>query len=99
MRLILSVRLFWKLRVAKGQPTQAVASQPSANKNMPLTSEWGHASQPTTQQSNFSSNTYERSVAETAEEIPIMEDEGILSRSPNICFHYGIKTIDFLKIA
>ncbi|XP_050239232.1 nuclear transport factor 2-like isoform X1 [Quercus robur] len=64
------------LRVAKGQPTQAVASQPSANKNMPLTSEWDHASQPTTQQSNFSSNTYERSVAEMAEEVPIMEDEG-----------------------
>ena len=59
---------------------------------MPLTSEWDHASQPTTQQSNFSSNTYERSVVETAEEVPIMEDEGILSRSPNICFHYGIKT-------
>ncbi|KAF3952530.1 hypothetical protein CMV_021917 [Castanea mollissima] len=64
------------LRVAKGQPTQAVASQPSANKNMPLTSEWDHASQPTTQQSNFSSNAYERSVAEAAEEVPIMEDEG-----------------------
>lgn len=60
----------------KGQPTQAVASQPSANKNMPLTSEWDHASQSTTQQSFLSSNTYERSVAEMAEEVPTMEDEG-----------------------
>ena len=54
MRLILFVRLFWKLRVAIGQPTEAVSSQPSANKNLPLTSEWDHASQPTTQQSHFS---------------------------------------------
>lgn len=63
------------LRVAKGQPTQAVASQPSANKNAPLTSEWDHALQPTTQQPILPFNTFERSVAEMAEEVPTMEYE------------------------
>ena len=58
---------------------------------MPLTSEWDHASQSTTQQSFLSSNTYERSVAEMAEEVPTMEDEGLLSSTPNMCFHYAIK--------
>ncbi|XP_059447754.1 nuclear transport factor 2-like [Corylus avellana] len=62
------------LRVAKGQPTQAVVSQPS-NKNAPLTSEWDHISQPTTQQSIMPYNTFERSVAEMAEEVPTMEYE------------------------
>ncbi|KAB1219346.1 putative G3BP-like protein [Morella rubra] len=63
------------LRVAKGQPIQVVASQPMANKNAPLTSEWDHASHPTTQQSILSSSAFERSVAEMPEEVPTMEDE------------------------
>lgn len=63
------------LRVAKGQTTQAVTSQPSANKNAPLSSEWDHASPATTQQSIMSPNTFERPVAEIAEEAPIIEDE------------------------
>lgn len=53
-----------------------VASQPMANKNAPLTSEWDHASHPTTQQSILSSSAFERSVAEMPEEVPTMEDEG-----------------------
>ncbi|KAG2721959.1 hypothetical protein I3760_02G106600 [Carya illinoinensis] len=63
------------LLVAKGQPTQIVASQPSANKSAPLTSEWDHASQPTTQQSIASTNTFERFVVEVPEEVPTVEDE------------------------
>jgi hypothetical protein len=90
--------LFWKLRVAKGQPTQAVASQPSANKNAPLTSEWDHALQPTTQQPILPFNTFERSVAEMAEEVPTMEYEGLISSSPNVYFHYGIRARKFIKI-
>ncbi|KAF5465850.1 hypothetical protein F2P56_015817 [Juglans regia] len=62
------------LRVARGQPTQAVASQPSI-KSAPLNSEWDHVPQPTTQQSSVVSNTFDRFVAEVPEEVPSMEDE------------------------
>jgi hypothetical protein len=88
---------FWKLRVAKGQPTQAVISQPPSNKNAPLTSEWDHTSQPITQQPIMPYNTFERPVAEMAEEVPTMEYEGLISSSPTVHFHYGIRAIKFLK--
>ncbi|XP_050372883.1 nuclear transport factor 2-like [Argentina anserina] len=57
------------LRVVKGQPV-SVAPQHSVNKSAPLASEWNDFSQPIA-----SSNAVERSVAETADEIPTMEDE------------------------
>ncbi|XP_062108960.1 nuclear transport factor 2-like [Humulus lupulus] len=63
------------LRVAKGQPTPSVASQNSVNKNVPLASEWNH-SPPSTAQPIGSSNTFERSVAETAYEVTPLDDEG-----------------------
>lgn len=43
--------------------------QPSVNKNVPPASEWNHASQVPVQQSTVMSNSFERSEAETAEEI------------------------------
>ncbi|KAG5236409.1 nuclear transport factor [Salix suchowensis] len=61
------------LRVAKGQSATSVTLQPSVNKNVPPTSEWNHASQVPVQQSTVMSNSFERSEAETAEEI--YEDE------------------------
>ncbi|KAJ6719352.1 RAS GTPASE-ACTIVATING PROTEIN-BINDING PROTEIN [Salix purpurea] len=57
------------LRVAKGQSATSVTLQPSVNKNVPPTSEWNHASQVPVQQSTVMSNSFERSEAETAEEI------------------------------
>ncbi|KAF9673613.1 hypothetical protein SADUNF_Sadunf10G0042300 [Salix dunnii] len=61
------------LRVAKGQSATPVTLQPSVNKNVPPASEWSHASQVPVQQSTVMSNSFERSEAETAEEI--YEDE------------------------
>lgn len=65
-----------KLRVAKGQSTTSVVPQPSVNKNAPPVSEWNHSSQPSSQQSTVMSNSFERSGADTVEEVLAMEDEG-----------------------
>ncbi|CAK7327319.1 unnamed protein product [Dovyalis caffra] len=61
------------LRVAKGQSATSVTPQPSVNKNVPTTSEWNHPPQPTVHQSTMMSNSFERSEAETVDEI--YEDE------------------------
>ncbi|XP_009357968.2 nuclear transport factor 2 [Pyrus x bretschneideri] len=64
------------LRVAKGQPVPSVAPQHSSNKSAPMASNWNHYPQSTAQQSISSSNTFERPVAETADEVAALEDEG-----------------------
>ncbi|PQQ08970.1 putative G3BP-like protein [Prunus yedoensis var. nudiflora] len=64
------------LRVAKGQPAPSVAPQHSANRNALPASEWNHHPQSSAQQPISSSNTYERPVAETADEAATLEDEG-----------------------
>lgn len=69
---------FWKLRVAKGQPAPSVAPHHSANRSALPASEWNHYSQSSAQQPISSSNTYERPVAETADEAATLEDEGEL---------------------
>lgn len=65
---------FWKLRVAKGQSTPSVASQPSHKNVSP--SEWDHAPQGSNQQTTASANTFERSETDVVEELPAAEDEG-----------------------
>ncbi|KAI5348186.1 hypothetical protein L3X38_001073 [Prunus dulcis] len=64
------------LRVAKGQPAPSVAPQHSANRSALPASEWNHHPQSSAQQPISSSNTYERPVAETADEAATLEDEG-----------------------
>ncbi|KAM1380643.1 hypothetical protein ACFX2I_022344 [Malus domestica] len=64
------------LRVAKGQPLPSVAPQHSSNKSAPMASDWNHYPQSTAHQSISSSNTFERPVAETADEVATLEDEG-----------------------
>ncbi|XVF28520.1 hypothetical protein REPUB_Repub15cG0036700 [Reevesia pubescens] len=64
------------LRVAKGQSTQSVAPQISANKNTPPASDWDHAHQHITQQPFVFSNAVERSEAGVIEEVSAIEDEG-----------------------
>ena len=68
------------MRVAKGQPTPSVASQNSVNKNAPLASDWNHSPPSTAQQPIGSSNAIERSVAEAADEVSPLDDEGSLSK-------------------
>ncbi|KAH9764057.1 hypothetical protein KPL70_001392 [Citrus sinensis] len=63
------------LRVAKGQSTPSVTPQPSVSKNISPVSDWNHVSQPTTQQETVSSYAYEKSWADTGEEISAVEDE------------------------
>ena len=67
--LFLFPKLYWKLRVAKGQSATSVTPQPSVNKNVPPASEWNHTSQAPVQQSTVMSDSFERPEAETAEEI------------------------------
>ncbi|TQE08405.1 hypothetical protein C1H46_006033 [Malus baccata] len=64
------------LRVVKGQPVPSVAPQHSSNKSAPMASDWNHYPQSTAHQSISSSNTFERPVAETADEVATLEDEG-----------------------
>ncbi|KAH9681687.1 hypothetical protein KPL71_027065 [Citrus sinensis] len=63
------------LRVAKGQSTPSVTPQPSVSKNISPVSDWNHVPQPTTQQETVSSYAYEKSWADTGEEISAVEDE------------------------
>lgn len=65
----------WKLRVARGQPTPPVTSQPSHNKNV-SPSEWDHVPQTSSQQPTASANTIEWSENDAVEEVPATEDEG-----------------------
>ncbi|TKY53657.1 putative G3BP protein [Spatholobus suberectus] len=63
------------LRVAKGQSTPSVASQPSHKSMSP--SEWDHAPQSSSQQQQTTvlANAFERSETDAAEELPATEDE------------------------
>lgn len=65
-----------QLRVAKGQSTPSVASQPPASKNSLLATEWESVPEPTTQQPVASSNSFERSGAEPAEDSAGIDDDG-----------------------
>lgn len=69
---------YWQLRVAKAQSTPPVTPQPSVSKSISPVSDWNHVSQPTTQQETVSSYAYEKSWADTGEEISAVEDEGHL---------------------
>ncbi|KAH7521997.1 hypothetical protein FEM48_Zijuj07G0091100 [Ziziphus jujuba var. spinosa] len=70
------------LRVVKGQPAPsgapaaAVAPLHSVNKNASLASDWNHSLQSATQHPIVSSNATERSVAEAADEVSPLEDDG-----------------------
>ncbi|RDX68843.1 nxt3, partial [Mucuna pruriens] len=63
------------LRVAKGQPTPSIASQPSHKIVSP--SEWDHAPQSNSQQqqTTASANAFERSETDAVEELHATEDE------------------------
>ncbi|XP_014514711.1 putative G3BP-like protein [Vigna radiata var. radiata] len=63
------------LRVAKGQSTPSVASQPSHKNVSP--SEWDQAPQSSSQQlpTTASTNAFERSETDAVEELPVTEDE------------------------
>lgn len=63
-----------KLRVAKGQSTPSVASQPSHKNVSP--SEWDQSPQNNNQQTIASANSFERSETDGVEELPAAENEG-----------------------
>ncbi|TKY51826.1 putative G3BP protein [Spatholobus suberectus] len=62
------------LRVAKGQATPSVASQPSQKNVSSL--EWDHAPLTNSQQTMALTNAFERSETDVVEEVPTTEDEG-----------------------
>jgi len=74
----------WKLRVAKGQSTPYVASQPSHKNVSP--SEWDQAPQISSQQqqTTASTNAFERSETDAGEELHVTEDEGYCVHLLNI---------------
>ncbi|RDX93304.1 nxt3 [Mucuna pruriens] len=61
------------LRVAKGQATPSVASQPSQKNVSSL--EWDHAPRTNSQQTTALNNAFERSETDVVEEVPTTEDE------------------------
>ncbi|OWM77039.1 hypothetical protein CDL15_Pgr002679 [Punica granatum] len=64
------------LRVAKGPFVSAVSSQPSVNKQVPVSSDWSYVPQPGAQQSNSAAFVEPEPVVEAAED-GYMEDEGL----------------------